>query len=88
MEAVHENHPVLMQSIDAESIYKTPAAVPANAAMVKGMPALMAFYGRLRDKVFPDGPSENWVSGMFNPKERATATAGSSSNEVAGAGAT
>ena len=56
--------------MDAENIYTSPEAMPANAAMVRGMPGLMAFYNCLRDKVFPDGPSDRWLEGMFDPKKR------------------
>lgn len=68
---------IVLQSMDAANIYTAPAAMPANAAMVKSMPALMTFYGRLRDKVFPDGPSDKWLEGMFDPKRGVSSISGS-----------
>ena len=29
----------------------------------------MAFYGRLKDKVFPDGPSKNWSDVTWDPSK-------------------
>ena len=43
--------------------------VPPYVAMVKERPGLMAFYGRLKDKVFPDGPSQNWAKVNWVPSQ-------------------
>lgn len=60
--------------MDAENIFK-PESMPPNAAMIKSMPALMSFYGRLRDQVFPDGPSNKWLEGMFDAQKGIVAAA-------------
>ena len=44
----------------------------AHLALAKERPRLMAFYSRLKDKVFPDGPSEKWAAGCWDPKKRAS----------------
>ena len=43
--------------------------VPPYVVMVKDRPELVAFYGRLKDKVFPDGPSQNWAARCWDPKK-------------------
>lgn len=76
----------MLQAMDEENVIKKPSAVPAYAAMVKGMPELMSFYERLRERVFPDGPSEKWVPGMFDPRKGVVpSTSGSASTAAAGA---
>jgi hypothetical protein len=67
--AVIQTHGV--QSLGAATFTKSETLQP-QVALVKERPALMAFYGRLKDKVFPEGRSENWAPGCWDPKERAS----------------
>ena len=43
--------------------------LPPYVALVKERPGLMAFYDRLKAKVFPNGPSENWTKVNWNPSQ-------------------
>lgn len=43
--------------------------MPPYVALAKERPGLMGFYGRLKDKVFPDGPSTNWVKQNWDPSQ-------------------
>lgn len=43
-----------------------------QVVLMKERPALMAFYGRLKDTVFPDGPSKSWAKGCWDPKKHAS----------------
>ena len=62
---------VLLQSMAGEVMF-THNNMPSFVALVKERPGLMAFYGRLKAKVFPNGPSENWATGCWDPKKHAS----------------
>lgn len=50
----------------SESIFPTDKA-PPYVKLLKERAGLMAFYGLLKHKVFPEGPSKNWSEEMWNP---------------------
>ena len=41
-----------------------------HTMLAKARPALMAFYDRLKEKAFPDGPSQHWAPGCWDAKQR------------------
>ena len=43
--------------------------LPPYVALVKERPGLMAFYDRLKAKVFTNGPSENWTKVNWSPSQ-------------------
>ena len=60
-----------VQSLASTNICKA-VAPQGHVTLVKERPGLMAFYDRLKAKVFPNGPSENWAIGCWDPKKHAS----------------
>lgn len=54
-----------MQTLNA---FKGMTHMPAYYELVTSRPALLAFYDRVKEKVFPEGQASCWKEGMFNPK--------------------
>ena len=63
------SHPGDVQTMAAEKIFEREAIEPPHVSLVKERPGLQAFYQRLLAKVFPNGPSENWSSNLWDPSK-------------------
>jgi hypothetical protein len=59
----------VVQCKAGEAIFKS-ECMPAYVRLAKERPGLMAFYGRLKEKVFPSGPSENWDESIWDPSKQ------------------
>lgn len=57
-----------MQCKAGEAVF-TQDCRPPYVKLAEDRPELMAFYARLKEKVFPDGPSKNWSKTNWNPSQ-------------------
>jgi hypothetical protein len=57
---------MLVQCKVFETLY-TSESMPPFVTLAKERPGLMAFYGWLKEKAYPGGPSENWDELMWDP---------------------